>query len=142
MSRIALISCVSKKLTHAAKAKDIYVSPLFQLCLQYAQSLRPDLIFVLSAKYGLVTLEQELEPYDDTLNTMRDEQIKSWAHAVLHQLQVFADLGRDNFIFLAGERYRRHLIPRIRHFQIPMLGLTIGKQLQYLKQSIGHEQHM
>ena len=71
-----------------------------------------------------------------------DEQIKSWAHAVLHQLQVFADLGRDNFIFLAGERYRRHLIPRIRHFQIPMLGLTIGKQLQYLKQSIGHEQHM
>ena len=89
MSRIALISCVSKKLTHAAKAKDIYVSPLFQLCLQYAQSLRPDLIFVLSAKYGLVTLEQELEPYDDTLNTMRDEQIKSWAHAVLHQPPIW-----------------------------------------------------
>jgi hypothetical protein len=54
MKRVVLISCVSKKLPHAALAKDLYVSALFQFCLGYARTLEPDNIFILSAKYGLV----------------------------------------------------------------------------------------
>ena len=47
MRKIVLISCVSKKLVHAAKVRDIYVSPLFRLNLAYAESLKPDAIYVL-----------------------------------------------------------------------------------------------
>ena len=70
MRKIVLISCVSKKLVHAAKVRDIYVSPLFRLNLAYAESLKPDAIYVLSAKHGLLPLDDQIEPYELTLNTM------------------------------------------------------------------------
>jgi hypothetical protein len=138
MQRVVLISCVSQKLPHAAPAKDLYVSALFRFCLRYAQTLKPDCIFILSAKYGLVTLDQPLEPYNDTLNTKRDAEIKQWAEGVLQQLRSKVDLERDSVIFLAGEKYRRHLIGQIRHAVIPLLGLSIGLQLQFLKRALAH----
>jgi len=49
MKKIVLISCVSKKLHHKSKAQDLYVSSLFLKNLQYAKSLNPDKIFILSA---------------------------------------------------------------------------------------------
>lgn len=138
MQRAVLISCVSQKLSHAAPAKDLYVSALFRFCLRYAQTLKPDCIFILSAKYGLVTLDQPLEPYNDTLNTKRDAEIRQWAQGMLQQLGTKVDLERDSVIFLAGEKYRRHLIGQIRHAEIPLLGLTIGRQLQFLKRALAH----
>jgi hypothetical protein len=79
MRKIILISCVSKKLPHKASARHLYISPQFKKNLAYAQRLDPDAIFVLSAKYGLVDLDQEIEPYDLTLNTMSTDRIKVWA---------------------------------------------------------------
>jgi cytoplasmic iron level regulating protein YaaA (DUF328/UPF0246 family) len=117
-------------------AKDLYVSPLFRSCLRYAQTLKPDGIFILSAKYGLVTLEQLLEPYNETLNTKRDNESRHWAQTVLQRLRLYIDLERDSVIFLAGERYRRHLIDHIKHYEIPLSGLSIGRQLQFLKRAV------
>ena len=57
MVKTVLISCVSKKLDHSAKARDMYISPLFKLSLKYAQKLNPDKIFILSAKYHLLPIE-------------------------------------------------------------------------------------
>ena len=67
MANIILISCVSKKLNKKARAKDLYISPLFKFNLRYAKSLKPNKIFILSAKYGLVPLEKEIDPYNQTL---------------------------------------------------------------------------
>lgn len=86
MRKIVLISCVSQKLPYKASARHLYISPLFKKNLAYAQRLNPDAIFVLSAKYGLVDLDQEIEPYDLTLNTMSADQIKIWAIRVLAQI--------------------------------------------------------
>ena len=61
MAKVVLISCVSKKLLHKSMAQDLYVSPLFQKNLQYAKSLNSDKIFILSAKYGLLKLNEEIE---------------------------------------------------------------------------------
>jgi hypothetical protein len=138
MKRAVLISCVSQKLPHAAFAKDLYVSPLFKFCLRYSQTLKPDVVFILSAKFGLVALDQRLEPYNDTLNTKRDADIRQWAQGVLQQLRAKIDLERDTVIFLAGEKYRRHLIDQIKHAEIPLLGLSIGRQLQFLKRALAH----
>ena len=38
----------------------------------------------------------------------------------------------DEFTFLAGEKYRKFLIPELSNVKIPMKGLKIGKQLQWL----------
>ena len=133
--KVVLLSCVSMKLPHKAKARDLYVSPLFRLGLKYAESLRPDRIFILSAEYGLVDLEKEIEPYNKTLNTMPATEVLSWAGRVLLQLKNSTDLENDEFVFLAGERYRKHLVPHIARYSVPMKGLGIGKQLKYLKEA-------
>jgi hypothetical protein len=127
---------VSKKLPYKTKAKDLYVSTLFKYNLEYARSLNPDKIFILSAKYGLVNLEREIEPYDKTLKNMPSKEIKKWADYVIDQIKKEADLKEDEFIFLAGERYRKHLLPYISNYQIPLEGLGIGEQLQYLKKRV------
>lgn len=135
MRRIILISCVSQKLPYKARARCLYISPLFKKNLAYAQRLNPDAIFILSAKYGLVDLDQEIEPYELTLNTMSADQIKTWAFRVLAQLSERADLRQDHFIFLAGQKYRKYLLPKIKSYEIPLEGLPIGKQLQFLSKT-------
>ncbi len=136
MTTILLLSCVSKKLAHKAKAKDLYISPLFKMNFQFSQSFNPDKIFILSAKYGLIDIDTEIEPYDTTLNLMRSPEKKEWAHNVLQNLRNIADLNKDTFIFLAGENYRKYLIPHIKNYTIPLQGLGIGKQLHYLKEKL------
>jgi cytoplasmic iron level regulating protein YaaA (DUF328/UPF0246 family) len=102
--------------------------------LNYALKLAPDAIFILSAKYGLVGLDDEIEPYDLTLNTMSASEIKRRADNVLRQLSDKADLQNDHFVFLAGAKYRKYLIHHLIHIEIPFQGLTIGKQLQKLSE--------
>jgi len=135
MKKIVLISCASKKLESKAKAKEIYISPLFKLNMKYALSLKPDKIFILSAKYGLLDLEQEIEPYNLTLNNLKEEEIRLWAEKVLEYLKKQADLNDDEFIFLAGDKYRRYLISKINNYKTPLKGLGIGRQLKFLKEN-------
>ena len=139
MAKVVLISCVNKKLHHKSKAQNLYISPLFKKNLQYAKSLNPDKIFILSAKYGLLRLNEEIEPYDKTLNKMRSNEIKEWAKTVLTQLKKLTDLKIDEFIFLAGNNYRKYLLPDITNYKVPMEGLPIGKQLQWLSKRIKNE---
>ena len=131
---IVLISCVSQKLPNRAKVRDLYVSTLFKLNLKYAEMLRPDAIYILSAKHGLLTLEEVIEPYEVTLNTMRSADIKRWAEQVMGQLSSQVSLDETKVIFLAGDKYRRYLLPHIPSYEIPLEGLRIGEQLQKLKE--------
>jgi len=135
MAIIVLISCVSRKLNHKAKASDLYQSPLFKYALRYAKLLKADHINILSAKYNLLKLDDIIEPYDETLNIMKDAQIWEWSQKVIEQLEDSYDMDNDEFIFLAGERYRKYLIRKMKKYSVPMKGLGIGKQLYFLKKN-------
>ena len=139
MGKIILISCVSKKLDKIATASELYLSPLFKLSYQYAQYLRPDGIFILSAKYGLLSPTAQVEPYNLTLNEMSLKEVRRWSEKVMEQLRTITNPENDHYVFLAGERYRKHLIPHLKNYEVPMQGLTIGRQLQYLKKQVTNE---
>ncbi len=130
--KIVLISCVSKKQSIPLPAKDLYISDLFIKSLRYAKAMNPDKIFVLSALYGLVPIDKEIAPYNKTLNEMKSAENKAWAESAISELEACCDLHRDEFIFLAGNNYRKNLIPKLANHLIPMKGLAIGKQLQFL----------
>lgn len=136
MSTIVLQSCVKTKLPHRAKAADLYTSTLFTLSRQYALSLNPDRIFILSAKYGLVDPEQEIDPYDLTLNTMGVPERREWSRRVLSEL-INVVLPGDRIIILAGVRYREYLVPALEktgcRVEVPMEGLSLFKQQQWLR---------
>lgn len=140
MKKIVFIACGSKKHSYKTKAKELYTSTLFKLSFAFAQILQPDEIFILSAKHGLVGIDQELEPYEQTLNTMPAHQVKEWAAHARGQMKAKGiDFENDEAIFLAGEKYRKYLLPYFQHTYVPLQGLRIGKQLQYLKNKIDYE---
>ena len=136
MRKIVFISCVSKKLKNEAKAEDLYISDLFKKNLAYSKIINPDETYILSAKHGLLKLDDKITPYDVTLNRMKATEKKEWASKVINQLKSLEDIENTNFIFLAGENYRKYLIPKIKYYEVPMKGLGIGKQLKYLKDKI------
>jgi len=136
MKKIVLVSCVKSKLARPAKAKDLYTSTLFQYNLQFAYSLKPDAIYILSAKYGLLELDQVISPYEMTLNTMKESEKKTWSSKVIDSLRQKTDLKLDMFIFLAGRNYRKYLTPYLTYYDVPLEGLSFGKQLQELKRRV------
>lgn len=131
---VVLISCVGRKRSHKCKAKDLYDSTWFRYAWQYAQSLNPDKIFILSAKYGLINPEKEINPYEETLNSKSTRDIRSWTANVLGSLAEAVDIAEVTFIILAGEKYRRYLIGDLPNHIVPMRGLGIGRQLKWLKE--------
>jgi hypothetical protein len=116
MKRVVLVACASRKLGRAARARELYQSALFRKSMAYAEGLKPDAVFILSAKHGLLAADEVIEPYDVTLGER-------------------FDLERDHFIFLAGQRYREFLLPRMRSVELPLEGMGFGKQLQYLTEA-------
>lgn len=98
--------------------------------------------FILSAEYGLVSPHQVLAPYERTLNTMSKAERNAWAKRVKAQMETRLPAA-DRIVVLAGQRYRESLMDylrqRARTAEIPMEGLTIGRQLQYLTGGLHHD---
>lgn len=134
--KVVLISCVSTKLEKKAPARDLYISPLFRMNYAYAESLNPDALYILSAKHGLVHPDTIIEPYNETLNTMKSHHVKDWALDVIDQMEGKIDFRNDEIIFLAGDKYRKFLQPLCRNAKVPLEGLGIGKQLGWLKKKL------
>jgi len=95
--------------------------------------------FILSAKHGLLSPDDVIEPYEKTLNRMRVTERQSWAKQVLGSLTSPIKQA-DRVVILAGMRYREllheELLAMCRQIEVPMEGLRIGKQLQWLEQEL------
>ena len=89
---IVLISCVKRKIDTTngpVPAKNLYDSPLFKKSLQYAKevlNVGEDRIFILSAKHYLLSLNQPILKYEQTLNNASAKERKEWADIVWQQL--------------------------------------------------------
>ncbi len=134
MARICLIACVSLKDTRKMRAGDIYISPLFKKAREFASN-KFDRWYILSAKYGLISPDMVIEPYEKTLNKMSRHDRQAWSEDVFEKLKKCTKVS-DEISFVAGLRYRQDLTPillkRGNKICVPMEGMGIGKQLQWL----------
>lgn len=62
----AILACSASKLDRRAPAHELYTGQLFRLSLQVA-NLTADRILILSAKHGVVGIDDVLDPYDESL---------------------------------------------------------------------------
>jgi hypothetical protein len=85
--RVGLVGCVKTKVAHPAKARDLYSSALFRGRRRFVES-SCDRWFVLSARHGLVSPDEIIEPYDETLNDKSTAAKRRWADHVLRQLEA------------------------------------------------------
>jgi hypothetical protein len=134
--RIALVSCVKSKRSTPAPAKDLYTSTLFRGLRRYAEA-NADRWYILSAEHGLLDPDAVIAPYERTLNTVGKMDRVRWAEGVQRRLTEVLPAGAE-IIVLAGARYREGLVPflRARGFsvEIPLEGLSFGRQLSFLQQ--------
>jgi hypothetical protein len=133
---VVLVSCVKSKRSATCKAADMYTSPLFRKMMAYARSLNPKSVFILSAKYGLLSPDDVINPYEQTLKTMKIDQRRQWAQRVITDLRKRSNLEEDTFVFLAGNSYRQDLVAHLKYYEIPMEGLAFGAQLQWLTRHV------
>lgn len=133
MKTLGLISCTKSKRKYPCKASEMYqASDLFKKAYSYA-TRNYDFVAILSAKYGLLFPDDEIEPYDLTLNDMKSQQRKAWAENILSQMKRRMKLEDFNRVFFhAGEKYREHLVPKLENMGIrceaPLEHLGIGRQ--------------
>ncbi|WP_409351374.1 DUF6884 domain-containing protein, partial [Streptomyces scabiei] len=130
--RVIVIPCGASKLTHAAAASDLYIGSFHRACARAVDALATPgtTVLVLSALYGLVTLDRVLDPYDLRMGqpgSVTGDQLRAQAR----------ELGVDRtaeVIVLAGAAYTaaaRQVWPTA---AAPLEGAGgMGYQLQRLK---------
>jgi len=115
-------------------------SDLFRKAYAYAVK-KYDSVAILSAQYGLLFPDDEIEPYNVTLNDVSSNEVKEWSERVLKQMNNRLQL-RDfsKALFHTGRRYREYLIPKLESIgvrcEIPLKNLSIGKQKAWYKERI------
>jgi cytoplasmic iron level regulating protein YaaA (DUF328/UPF0246 family) len=129
--KIAFIACSKKKSNVRAKAKNIYQGQLFKKALLYC-SFFYDQIYILSAKYGLLSLDDIIDPYEETLNTKTEKQKREWADKVKKQMQQ-KEIEYELVDIFAGKNYYKYL----KYNTVPLADKSgLGYQLQWLNNKI------
>lgn len=139
---IVFLSCVAEKNDHRCAAKDLYISPLFQKSYAYAQQLNPDHIYILSAKYYLLELDDVISPYNLTLKDMDAESKHIWADKVVEKMKEKSIDFNEDVVFLTGTVYYEYLLDYFPNHRLPFAEAElggIGYILQWLDQQIGFE---
>lgn len=115
-------------------AAALYRSALFRKSLLAALDAA-DKVYILSAKHGIISCGETIEPYDVTLKTMRKDERLAWGERVGPQLDKVLKRS-DTAAFYCGEEYlaplRPHLAARHINFDMPLLSLPLGGRLQEL----------
>ena len=134
MKRVFLLSCGRKKKDRRAQAGEMYTSPRFSKARELIAATECPW-FILSAKHGLLSPDEMIEPYDMSLNNMPREECQLWAEKVKQQMDTHLP-DADKVVILAGKRYFEYLLPylekRFAAVDIPMKGLGQGEQLRWL----------
>jgi len=136
---IVLLMCGKNKLSHKAKAENLYTSPRFQKSIEYAKTLTDySHIFVLSAEYKLLNLEEEIYPYDKSIYDMSKEEKLKWADNVIHLLNSVSNTHEDKYIFLTNDDYSKCLLSYLVNYELPLIGIPEEQHINYFNEKLSY----
>jgi len=109
---LVIVGCGAAKQDSPAPARDLYTSTYFQKKREYAEVVGDEWA-ILSAEHGLVIPDEELEPYETSIDDLGDEELDQLAHEVgmdlidwVHwELTQYSQSEVDRIVVLAGKRY-------------------------------------
>jgi hypothetical protein len=104
--RVALVGCSKEKLERPAPAQAFYTSSLFAAALAYAQASCAE-VYIVSAKYDLLKLDEIVHPYDLKLDELRKAERENWG---CRAVSTFQDRKvKPRLVVLAGKLYAEAL---------------------------------
>ncbi|MFJ9567173.1 DUF6884 domain-containing protein [Streptomyces fuscichromogenes] len=127
--RLVVIPCGSRKLGSPARSADMYVGSYHRACRRAADALRPDLLLILSARHGLLDLDDVIEPYD----TPHGAPDAVTSQVLLEQATRRDLLGLDPVVALGGARHVSLVRSVWPHVRTPLAGARgMGEQMARL----------
>lgn len=97
-----IITCGSSKCVTVTRAEKMYIGTFFKAQLGFAlKYFKRDDVFILSAKYGLLTLDQKIAPYD-----LKMGQIGSVSVDLVKQQAEKLGIIKNKITSTAGKDYR------------------------------------
>lgn len=103
---IVVLPCSKEKQDKKCAANEMYIGHYHILCKTYAHLLcSSDRVFILSALYGLISLQTEIEPY----NLRMGEEGCVWASQVEKQA-IELEVKNESCIALGGILYTREFV--------------------------------
>jgi hypothetical protein len=126
---LIVIPCGARKLDHRARAADMYIGSYHRACRRAAEALRPDRLVILSARYGLLDLDDEIEPYD----TAHGAADAVTARVLLDQAENLGITALDPVVVLGGARHAALAKAVWPHALTPLSGTRgMGEQIARL----------
>ncbi|MFF0290755.1 DUF6884 domain-containing protein [Streptomyces sp. NPDC005262] len=126
---LVVIPCGSRKLGRRARAADMYVGSYHRACRKTADALQSDRLLILSARHGLLDLDDVIDPYDTphgAADAVTDQ--------VLLQQATLRDIVRlDPVVALGGARHVSLVRTIWPHARAPLTGTRgMGEQMARL----------
>ena len=135
MADIALISCTKSKRGSTSPAALLYTSTLFNKSLLYAQTIARR-TYILSAKHGLLNLEDTIDPYELSIKSLNRSEKIDWASRVGGRLRQLVK-AKDTVHLLAGREYYDPLLEHLNEIRCivsyPLRGLSLGNRVSWLR---------
>jgi cytoplasmic iron level regulating protein YaaA (DUF328/UPF0246 family) len=104
-SKVVIIAGTKRQRGYPCKARNMYdKSRLFKKSLAYAQKISRE-IFVISAKHGIVHLDDVITPYETTMETKTEMELFDWRKYIIGQFRRLFDIENTEFILLTEENY-------------------------------------
>jgi hypothetical protein len=129
---IVIVPCGKKKSEEPCLARDMYEGEYHKKAQEIAKYLTAeDEIFILSAKYGFLPLDQFIEPY----NIKAGERGSISRRELLYQAMKL-DIKEKEAVILGGQIYQNLCKLVFSRLYAPLPKEGIGKQLQFMKRWI------
>jgi hypothetical protein len=127
-----IITCGSKKCITPTVASKMYIGSHFKNCLKWARSKTDDSnIFILSAKYGLLKLDQKIEYY----NLMMGQK-GCVDFSFIKKQAIELNIIDDVILSTAGKEYRLVLDKVFNHIKYPFFNLSLGYMAQAMNKDV------
>lgn len=135
MKTLAIIPCTNQKADVPGKARDLWIGSHFQLVLAHAEMFY-DEVLIMSYKYGLISPEMWIEPYDiDIRNSSIADKFKWWVALRSQIIEMGKSDTKADLIALYTGNFERERIMRefvrngMRQVIIPFEGQGIGNRM-------------
>lgn len=131
---VAIIPCTNQKSEVPGKARDVWIGGHFQLILAHAEIFY-DRVLVMSYKYGLISPDQEIEPYDIDIRSGSPGDKLRWWYRMREDIRELAKTDPLLVALYTGsierERIMREFVRSgIRQVIVPLDGATVGKRME------------
>ena len=146
--RVILVGCSKVKARARCEAQWLYVSPLFRKSALWARKEvargHADGWLILSAKWGVLSPDDLVDPYEKRLGELDRAGRERWAAQAWGQLgERTGERAREllELVILAGRAYVEPLRPGADRRGVrlvePLAGLQIGERIGWLNRELG-----